>query len=754
MILERRIRFLLCLSLLFLLLFFFGCLGQTREGDPIPATSFITETTNPSQQQLTVPASIIEANNIYPTPTATEKVRQRGIVSPTGSAPKLLLTSTKSPMEREPYLPTPMPVPTLLLIPPDPSREYELVEWTPERAVQLIEILSNYPETLSLAQLGRYDSGYFYAYRFAQLAQSEAFFRFPDFSESKNWAWSSAFNRIQSYAEDIGFPYAQFITKSLNDGETNLHDLETWFETKEPRLDLEITPLEPLPRYKSSQIVLIKLKEGYLLGGTYLWVLQKDANFTIYLLGGKSDYYLLDGETDLSLIDITGDGIAEAIIRHVDWQSFNMHSGTLEIYNLSSEPPVPLVLEPSPPDIEVANLAPTVENRWHLGISLQIPIGLESSIGCGQFGPTWDYRWNGVSFDLIGIHLPAEEAMLQNPRCADYLIAFYLPWIAKNFYEGAAYTLKGGLEQYPLSSEETLTIGALAPSKEFLHFELGLIFAYHGYSAEAIREWEFILSHPGNEWEETARKAIHAFRSNQDMLKLCLAVKECSRFLTVQDIIQFIPPKKIAEVTNLFEQMGFDILQTGMYDFDQDKTNEYWMLWRDKYSRNLLTNFVSKERVVEVQNLGEIYLENDPGPVVISLLSSEGSIYSYEVSVGNNEEEKLKIMIGASGAELPIKPWYATPLLWKIETSFFYGDGSLDIFFDNLTALHNQGIDCSDYPNLNRCDPQIRLEYLAALAHELRGNQQEAVDRYYSIWEAYPDSPYAIMAAGKLEVVP
>jgi TolA-binding protein len=41
--------------------------------------------------------------------------------------------------------------------------------------------------------------------------------------------------------------------------------------------------------------------------------------------------------------------------------------------------------------------------------------------------------------------------------------------------------------------------------------------------------------------------------------------------------------------------------------------------------------------------------------------------------------------------------------------------------------------------------------YLLGLAHELQGNQEQAVAAYWQLWYEYPTATYALMATAKLE---
>ena len=44
--------------------------------------------------------------------------------------------------------------------------------------------------------------------------------------------------------------------------------------------------------------------------------------------------------------------------------------------------------------------------------------------------------------------------------------------------------------------------------------------------------------------------------------------------------------------------------------------------------------------------------------------------------------------------------------------------------------------------------------YLLGLAYELSGDEANAVDAYWTLWQTFPESPYALLAQAKLELKP
>lgn len=356
--------------ILLILVMLFGCTSDRPEPTP------------------SVGASPTDSRALFQTPVSTQPEPSQ---ASTATARRSFPTST--------IIPTRLPTPTLWYGTPVPSAQYQLVEWTPALAEKLIAELEAYPDTLDEMERGRYYSEYYYAYHFASLAEAEAAYRFPDSAQAETWLWASAYNWLQSYRSNVGPIYSRLIVEALNQGKTDVTDLKSWFEGKEPRLSLEVIPLDLLRGYRSSQIIFIEtIDEGSnVIGGTYFWLLEDDSGFSIYSLESNRDYGLIDFETGIAFEDLTGDDIPEAIVTHIDWESGNWHGGDLEVFDLQEAPPKKLEFDPLPDDFEIGRWNPWVENNQLQGFQTQIAFYIEVG-GCGWFGPTWNYRFDGTQF--------------------------------------------------------------------------------------------------------------------------------------------------------------------------------------------------------------------------------------------------------------------------------------------------------------------------------------------------------------------
>jgi hypothetical protein len=692
---------------------------------------------------------------IAPSPSATfqKLLVHTAISSPT--KPRATNTPVKHVYPtRTPSLPPP-PTPTLWYGTPLPSAQYQLVDWTPALAEKLIAELETYPDTLDFMERGMYGSLFSFAYRFASLAEAEAAYRFPGNEEKESWIWASAYNWLQSYQSNVGPIYSKLVVDALNQGKTSMADLKSWFEEKEPRLLLEIIPLPMIIGYRSSQIVYIQTDDevGNVQGGTYFWLLEDHSDFSAYLLESDHDYGLLDFQTDISLEDLTGDGVQEAVVTHIDWGSFLTHSGSLGVFSLNRVPPEKLNFEPLPSDFEVGNWSPWEKNNQRIGFQIQIPVYIESG-GCGMFGPTWNYRWNGSVFELVEILFPTQGEMEdeQHNLCVDYTIADYLPLILKRNIQQAYPILTQALDQYPYSKNGESFRGRTQASRDEVRYKVGLIMAKIGYFDQALEQWNLIPV--DSEWHAIAQKALSAERSDNNFFALCLEVGNCYTYFQVEELIGYIPFGEINNIVDLFTQLGIPVEQSGVFDFDHDGNGEQWILFEENTGEYKFNYFFPDQNYIGVdRHFTSFYSPDVIGPVVITQNGENDAEYIYSISIGDKESQKVELRVGKANDIFPDSYKDAKTKLLTIEQEFFYSSGSLDEFHNRLSSLGFDNYSCDDYRNW-WCDVKLKKIYLLALSYELKGDQVEAARLYYSLWSDYPDSPYALMARYKLTPSP
>jgi len=641
-----------------------------------------------------------------------------------------------------------LPIPTIS------AAKYQLADWTPERADQLIAVLKKYPDTLSFEERGYLESLYYWSFNFAAFAQAEAEYRFPDAVQATKWRWDRMFNQAQA-SQSIGEISVRLIMDGLNRGEVQIADLKDWFERNAPNMKLEFISQAPLLDYDSSQIILITPASNSVLGGgTYIWLLGKSSTYTAYSLESPNDFYYGDGEVRIDFQDLTGDMTPEVIIHHVDWGSFNMHYGYLDIFDLSRTPPRRLDLDQEPWDLEVANVKPFKENQKVVGVSMQTPIDVVSG-GCGQFGPTWNYHWDGSVFQLSQIQPPTIDELKSDPRCADILIAWYLMPYARQGNQPAIEVMKELVDKFPFEPTEDIENSyRMAHSQDELRFQFGLYLFDQGDIPGAREQMEAIRANSvisASGFAQYAKRFLNEYNSKSDFLHVCLAIHQCSSYFDVAKLVSFVPPSRFSEIINLLKQMGLQVRISGSYDLASNGQKEYFLI-TDGVIDNFWIFSLSADQIKystfdfasydNIENIHFTFLRNEHGMPVFLATNSDNEAESLVFYYPNKDETQESI--SEENADHRLK---------NITDELLSGLIAPETAITQLVELQNTRILCIDASN-EWCFPNAGYEYVLGLAYELSNNDILAVETYQHLWKSYPESPYAIMAMSKLEAAP
>ncbi len=287
-------------------------------------------------------------------PTAT---RIPTITRTPTNTPTITLTQTQTRTPRPTFTPTssltpsltpkPSQTPTLAgpptLTPAQPvlgEDLYTLLPWSPEEADRVVALINDYPNTLLRQARGENDENYYQAFSYAMLAQNEALLRFPDAPQAEGWRWGLAYNLARTGHPKAGQYYADLTTAALNQGATRLDDLEDWFAGKEPRLDLEVIEMKPLPGYLSSHLVRVGGA-----GSTVILLLETPSAYQALALTNDFDF-VNPAESQVFASDLTGDGIQEAIIFSLLPEE-NLSLSTPHVFDLSQTPYQELPFNPA-----------------------------------------------------------------------------------------------------------------------------------------------------------------------------------------------------------------------------------------------------------------------------------------------------------------------------------------------------------------------------------------------------------------------
>lgn len=666
--------------------------------------------------------------------------------SPT-SIPSVTPTPTRTPRPTYTKRPSETPVPLLpvqiaIRASPEVGKKYQLTDWTPEKADQLLNLLYDYRKLIHVY----YRSEYLYD-GFAVFAEKEAELLFPESSFKKQWQRDILYTAVSANM-GVDQRFADLVLDALVNEKVKLDDLENWFgaETK-----VEILPLQPIPGYQSSQIVVLKVGQ-YLNMVSCFWLLEKGGMYEAYPLSPNREYGTrLTWDYSLKLTDFTNDGYPEIVLTQTEYQSFNIHTGNLVIYDLGQVPPRQIELDVVPVSADIAKTSLWLDGQTPIGLSFKIPIAIESGLNCEDV-VTWNYGWNGEELVLAGLFPPQIENMQENKLpCLSYMFETAFLWkMSTTGNPVIIHSLSRWINEYP--DYAVLGFMARGNDQSSFRFKYGLLLAYWGEDELAKKQMKTILNGPeviNPTVTEYASEFLQNFQGKETLLDTCLKGQFCSPYLSLKELISLIPVDRFSETNDILKRLGITVTDSGKQDFDGDGVEDNWAALSDEENNTILitylrdgeirsfdTNFYFSDDETILENLK---IEKDTDPLepdaLIFKITSETNPKIEEIlrfpEQDKTQFEELDEIAHAIGVE--------------------YIASESAIAQLNAIKLGADGIGFGD----NFIEyPPLKKAYLTALAFELAGEREKAADAYLKIWREYPGSAFALMAQAKLEPVP
>lgn len=698
-----------------------------------------------------------------PEPTSTQSPAM-----PTSTQPAAATEEDNEPI----ILPTPTP-----LVPiPDMGSGYELVDWTPERENQLVNEMQSYPDGLGGYDRGYHDSRYYFSFNYARFAAGEALLRFPDSSFAEVWKWGQAYDMALMGAPQVVDAYASLLSQGLNTEKIKPEQLTTWFKEHEPRLQLTLIPLEPPSGYGMAYLVEIADLEQF--SGIYLWVVGK-VRYQVFPLPSCDEssqgYNLVCENSDFgfssadginyTLKDLTGDGVAEIITEH----TFFPGSGdalvtNFDIFNIQTIPPRKISLSPSLPI--------KMERTWNLSSrqgekpELTFDFIFDSQV-CPFINFQLVYRLSGKSFVLIKQNNPKPDELVQDgwEGCMDAYFNNLLHAVERGETNnlGDVEQWLAGWPHWKFAIGEWMVGMNPAPDdRDGARFTLGIYLALNGDREAAIREMKTILSNPvipTSRWISIANTFLKNYSPSGDLQQACMATRMCLKLLGESELITLY--KYHPGGPSILEYMqanGVPILASGILDLNQDGWKNYWfteenpdnsgmnvsllLYWKGYYEEFDLG--WSQEKMtpnIEISgpDLGQPTLMVGLGKDVTKYILYKSDRGTVQL---NSYPNYLQEKITSAANEAETKLLTGRPL-----AEVFEGLRSSSSMADELHKLQLND-------PLYRSNPLPRWYYLYGLVNELEGDADLAVRSYMTAWKDFPNSPYALMAKAKLQLVP
>jgi hypothetical protein len=624
-----------------------------------------------------------------------------------------------------------------------------LVDWTPERADTLITLLYNYSETLDWFAQADTCGSYGCSFEYAALAEEEAMLRFPSARQASLWRWNNAYNKVRGFNTEIDQIYGSLVVDGLNRGETALPGLQAWFETQEPRLDLEITDLKPLPGYPSSQILFLQPGESTMgLGGVYLWLVSGPTGFSIFPI--REHQYIEpghDAEYSLDLVDLTGDGIPEAVTQYKS-RSAGINDNEVDVFDLSRVPPRKLTFEPNL-DASALQLVPgweteggRIEFKW---ISPYSPWLTQA-----------EYRWNGKVMEQTRFESALLDWFTTRGVYTDTLTYYSLLHVESGDFSDIE-ELKTSIDSYPLSAYEFYNDEPFPPdARDELRFRLGLAYAFHGNANEAIQQMQTIVDAPvvlTSTWITPARQFLDIYHQPEDLLAACLTLKYGDNSSWLPDLLSILPSSSPISPVDILRADGENIIASGSMDFNQDGAPEYWAINSREYHSSFIILYTVQNRY-ESERIAFDTPSTEITTVRFTALPSLGGMRVYCLDADGLSLLFTFYRSSDDSVQTQTMDNVITPILDDSEVALLAGTDAKSIQ-TQLSALQPEDyFELCDWHSHRWNCLRDRYLYLYGLAQELAGDRDEAAATYLQLWQTYPYSPYAIMAQAKLEAIP
>jgi hypothetical protein len=683
------------------------------------------------------------------TPTETPIPTLTPTVTPTPTqtrTPRPSFTATLTPTPTDTPIPsaTPTPVGPPTLTPARPiagDNIYRLATWTPERAAQMVELIENYPNTLTQQERGANNANYYAAFAYAITAQREALLRFPEAPQAEAWRWGLAYDLARTGSPQAAAHYADLILAALNQERVTPAGLPAWFEGHEPRLRLNYFKLSNIPGVLEADLLQIRGA-----GSAFLLIARMPGGYQADVLSNAFDF-IAAPEWAATTGDLTGDGVDEIVL----YEPRLITTDTLRtpsVFSLAQLPPQQLAFNPA-------------QTTFLLGThgTLRWSIVTDKSSGTTRLQAVVDafpacpveirrtYQWAGTAFELSENQFtvkPQSETLAYCRFTVDHAVSVWGP-------DAAIQIMNALLPDWPPATMET---GKPFPAdaKDEWRYRLGVYYALAGRQEAATAALNALISKPtvpSSRWVAPAEAFLNAYKSPSDIYRACVAAEFCIPRDAIRLLAQNMPVGEYPQALSRLWQAGVVLRTQGYYDFDGDGTKESWFLVRHHPGEQLEFWVLVAAR----QRIQAFYIDSVDTNLPQLSLYQAGQVPS--VVLLNSE-------VAFSLPRLPdsLEAYLTFPELPKLYPNRFKeavdqaaeallgGADPKGVQTDLLALQKAPGFPC----RVNFiCDAYY---YMLGLAAELAGDRSGAVEAYLQSWWDYSISPYTTMARLKLSGAP
>ncbi len=659
------------------------------------------------------------------------------------------LTATARPIENTPIatrrpFPTVTPtfIPTLTPSTPLAKSTYTL---KPASAAQADEIINNIASQLNPDIYGRNDNNEKYIY--LAFAEQEALLRFKDAPQAAHWRWDASYNLAMADASvaDEKTPalktYAALMEEALNNGTTNPDDLPDWFTKHESRLNAKVVFQTPPLGFQKT--FLVNLSDA-----AFFWVTQKDGKFSVVGLRSSLFYYREAG-IDYKFLDLTGDGVAELLLKFSQGSCCGTFSYDM-VYDIAHGTPSQLqiqttdgMIESLSSDFYSNNLTVLNADEKRPGFVLKSDYSDPITMPC-RVKQYDKYNWDGAQFELVETWYGIDPSV--NEIC-DFAISLASDKpemeVAIKVIDDINYQLGG--PSYP------------DEFRDGIRYRLGEYYARIGDVTKAQKAFTDLLAQPAgpakpvSKWIDAAQIFLKNYHAGTDYYKTCAKIDVCASDAALETLIHNSSPEQWLQMKVYLTDAGVSVKSSGFFDFDQNNQMDQWLVVN-------VPGYASNQLWLVTQT------NNGPqGLFVIEIPGTNPNMRHFDdYNLGLVTEIDAKTVFSLAWLKLADKPYiekltpsqknedepsdeetFLIQALERIQTGLLLGENPEEIRAQLLAMQQTPAFKCGPL----ECD---KFYYLLGLSNELAGDQQNAVNNYLQLWKDYPDSFFTIMARIKL----
>lgn len=732
---AAQIRVLLT-SLVFIVLFIFTLVFLIL-AYPLVLAPPPTATTTPSLTP-TITPTVTQTPTITLTPTRTLTPR------PT-LTPSVTPTPSRTPTPSQ--TPTPTGPPTLTPAAPFGGQaNYALKDWSEDLAAALVELIQDYPNTLSPSGRGEDDSNYNNAFTFAIVAQNEALLRFPESRYAAQWRWQQALNYARLGDPKAGDAFASLIEIGLNGHQTSVAELPQWIARFPLPMQATLTSLRPL-----RGVLAIHLLELSGRGSAFFLVAETAAAFKVYPLLIGFDFSTAKAPSTLAVeppryqafrADLTADGVEEIVIYLVNPQAVKWLA-LPSVFDLSSFPPQELSFDPIRSPFQIGM---SYRNAWNVNTKDN---GQKVLAFSARLFPTCpldlqrEYTWDGNTFQ------PLTTTVQLYPYADTLSYCGFLVEHATNVW-GREVALQLMDTLLPLWPPKLDPSGKPYPpdAKDEWRFRRAVYLAELGEFDAAHAALEDLLSNPSitsSRWLAAAQAFRQAYRSPDDLYRACLTTTFCRAGEVLANLLEHQKTRQVSDLLSFMNRIGVIRRASGYFDLDGDGSKELWFALQHRAGEKLevwalfpTANRFDAVPLEQVENQTPTLSYFDPNAIPPLVLLNQRQAFRVLRSPSDRRPYLESV-------ELPrYFPDKFKEALHKLEDELFQGAEPAQIHRSLLELQQFPGLLCRATWS---CD---RYYYLLGLSAELSGDQNAAVAAYYRLWMDYSKSPFTTMARLKL----